>query len=48
MVSGNIKANNTIFLKDAILQGNGIVLLPSCVCSKEIQSGEFIEPLAKA
>jgi DNA-binding transcriptional LysR family regulator len=45
MVSGNIKANNTIFLKDAILQGSGIGLLPSFVCSKEIQSGELVEPL---
>jgi len=42
-VSGNIKANNTIFLREAILQGNGIGLLPSFVCAKEIQSGDLVE-----
>jgi DNA-binding transcriptional LysR family regulator len=42
-VSGNIKANNTIFLREALLQGNGIGLLPSFVCAKEIQSGDLVE-----
>jgi DNA-binding transcriptional LysR family regulator len=45
-VSGNIKANNTIFLREALLQGNGIGLLPSFVCAKEIQSGHFVELLS--
>lgn len=42
-VSGNIKANNTIFLREALLQGNGIALLPSFVCAKDIQSGHLVE-----
>jgi DNA-binding transcriptional LysR family regulator len=46
VVSGNIKANNTIFLREALLQGNGIGLLPSFVCSQEIQSGHLIELLS--
>ncbi|MEZ9523892.1 LysR family transcriptional regulator [Enterovibrio norvegicus] len=44
-VSGNIIANNTIFLKEALLQGFGIGLLPSFVCAEEIQSGQFVELL---
>ena len=46
VVSGNIKANNTIFLREALLQGNGIGLLPSFVCAKEIQSGHLVELLS--
>jgi DNA-binding transcriptional LysR family regulator len=45
-VSGNIKANNTIFIREALLQGNGIGLLPSFVCAKEIQSGHLVELLS--
>ncbi|PKH05976.1 LysR family transcriptional regulator [Moritella sp. Urea-trap-13] len=46
VVSGNIKANNTIFLREAILQGSGVGLLPSFVCSKEIESGHLVELLS--
>lgn len=42
-VSGNIKANNTIFLREALLQGNGIGLLPSFVCVDEIRDGNLVE-----
>ncbi|MFT7110961.1 MAG: DNA-binding transcriptional LysR family regulator [Psychrobacter glaciei] len=45
MVSGNIKANNIIFLKEAISKRSGIGLLPSFVCRKQIQSGELVELL---
>jgi DNA-binding transcriptional LysR family regulator len=45
-VSGNIKANNTIFLREAVLQGNGIGLLPSFVCENDIQSGGLVELLS--
>lgn len=42
-VRGSLSANNTIFIKEALLQGGGIALLPSFVCKKEIQSGELVE-----
>lgn len=42
-VSGNIRANNTIFLREALLQGNGIGLLPGFVCADDIQSGHLVE-----
>ncbi len=42
-VSGNIKANNTLFLREALLQGNGIGLLPGFVCTDDIQSGHLVE-----
>ncbi|AGH82251.1 LysR family transcriptional regulator [Psychromonas sp. CNPT3] len=44
-VKGNLKANNTIFLRDALLQGNAIGLFPSFVCAKEIKSGLLVELL---
>lgn len=44
-VSGNIVANNTIFIKEALLQNQGIALLPSFVCRNEIESGELIKLL---
>lgn len=45
-VSGNIKANNTLFIREALLQGNGIGVLPSFVCGKDIQSGHLVEIFA--
>jgi DNA-binding transcriptional LysR family regulator len=43
VVSGNIKANNTIFLREALLQGNGLAVLPSFVCAEDIKNGRLIE-----
>ena len=42
-VSGSIKANNTIFLREALLQGQGVGLVPSFVCKEQLKSGELIE-----
>lgn len=42
-VSGSIKANNTIFIREALLQGHGVGLLPSFVCTQYIKSGQLVE-----
>jgi DNA-binding transcriptional LysR family regulator len=46
-VSGNIKANNTLFVREALLQGEGIGVLPGFVCSAQIQSGQLVELLSE-
>lgn len=45
-VSGNLKVNNTIFMKEAVLKGLGIGFLPSFVCRDEIADGRLVEVLA--
>ncbi|MFT4926820.1 MAG: DNA-binding transcriptional LysR family regulator [Phenylobacterium sp.] len=42
-VSGSIKANNTIFIREALLQGHGVGVLPSFVCAQYIESGQLVE-----
>ncbi len=44
-ISGNLKANNTIFMKEAIKKNQGIALLPQFLCEDELATGEFIEIL---
>jgi DNA-binding transcriptional LysR family regulator len=47
-ISGQLKANNTLFIKQAALDGRGIALLPSFVCSAEIKEGRLVELLPAA
>ena len=42
-ISGNVTANNTIFLREAVLQGGGVAQLPGFVCAEYIRSGELVE-----
>lgn len=44
-VEGNLKVNNTLFMKEAVLAGLGIGFLPSFVVEKELKAGHLIELL---
>ncbi|NKB65159.1 MAG: LysR family transcriptional regulator [Gammaproteobacteria bacterium] len=47
-ISGQLKANNTIFIKQAARDGRGVALLPSFVCRTELEDGRLIELLPDA
>ena len=44
-ISGNLKANSTIFMKEAIKNNQGIAFLPKFLCEDELMTGEFVEIL---
>ena len=45
-IAGNLKANNTLFIKDAVEAGCGIAFLPSFVASPSLENGRLVEVLA--
>ena len=47
-ISGQLEANNTLFVKQAALDGRGVALLLSFVCSAEIKEGRLVELLPAA
>ncbi len=44
-VSGNLRANNTSFIKQLIIDGHGIGLVPDFICKDELEDGRLIEIL---
>lgn len=44
-ITGQLKANNTLFIRQAALDGRGIAVLPSFVCKTDLESGELVELL---
>ena len=44
-VSGNIRANNTSFMKQLITQGLGIGFFPDFICKDELADGRMVEVL---
>ena len=45
-IDGSLRANNTLFMRDAVEAGLGIGFLPSFVATPGLQSGRLIEVLA--
>jgi len=47
-VQGNLRVNSTIFMLEAIKQGQGVGFIPDFVCSQALEKGEIVEVLANA
>ncbi len=47
-VAGNLRVNSTIFMKQLIMDGQGIGFLPSFVCRDELADGRMVEILPDA
>jgi len=44
-VTGNYRANNPSFMKEAVLQGVGIAIMPSYIIQREIEQGQIVSLL---
>ncbi|MBL4795480.1 MAG: LysR family transcriptional regulator [Pseudomonadales bacterium] len=47
-VKGTLRVNNTIFMMEAIKQGQGIGFIPDFVCREALEKGEVIEVLVNS
>jgi DNA-binding transcriptional LysR family regulator len=45
-IGGRLRANNTLFIRQAVLDGHGIAMMPSFVCGDGLASGALVELLA--
>lgn len=47
-VQGNLRVNSTIFMMEAIKQGQGIGFIPDFVCREALENGEVVEVLKES
>ncbi|MET1076817.1 MAG: LysR family transcriptional regulator [Pseudomonas sp.] len=47
-IQGTLRVNSTLFMKQLVLDGLGIGLLPDFVCHQELASGQLVEVLPQA
>ena len=45
VVKGRLQSNNGDFLKELALKGHGLIVMPTFVCWRELQSGELVRVL---
>ncbi len=46
-IKGTLKANNTLYIQEAVKKGLGLALLPDFVCKDSLESGALVEVLKK-